>query len=53
MFDEHQDGKYFGSYTFSTRPLELVYFCQFMDIEQAIVFEKKIKMVSGIKISAN
>ncbi|WP_445431171.1 GIY-YIG nuclease family protein [Chryseobacterium indoltheticum] len=48
-FDEHQDGKYFGSYTFSRRPLQLVYFCQFMDIEQAIVFEKKIKKWSQAK----
>ena len=48
-FDEHQDGKYFGSYTFSRRPLQLVYFCQFMDIEQAIIFEKKIKKWSQAK----
>ncbi|WP_312768994.1 GIY-YIG nuclease family protein [Epilithonimonas sp.] len=47
--DEHQDGKHFGSYTFSRRPLQLVYFCQFMDIEQAIVFEKKIKKWSKAK----
>lgn len=48
-FDEHQDGKHFGSYTFSRRPLRLVYFCQFMDIEQAIAFEKKIKKWSQAK----
>ena len=48
-FDEHQEGKYFGSYTFSRRPLQLVYFCQFMDIEQAIIFEKKIKKWSQAK----
>ena len=48
-FDEHQDGKYFGSYTFSRRPLQLVYFCQFMDIEQAIIFEKRIKKWSQAK----
>ena len=48
-FDEHQDGKHFGSYTFSRRPLQLVYFFQFMNIEQAIVFEKKIKKWSQAK----
>jgi len=48
-FDEHQDGKYFGSYTYTRRPLQLVYYCQFMDIEQAISFEKKIKKWSQAK----
>ncbi|UZT98810.1 GIY-YIG nuclease family protein [Chryseobacterium fluminis] len=48
-FDEHQDGKYFGSYTYSRRPLQLVYFCHFTDIEQAILFEKKVKKWSRAK----
>ncbi len=48
-FDEHQDGKHFGSYTYSRRPVQLVYYCHFMDIEQAIVFEKKIKKWSQAK----
>jgi len=48
-FDEHQDGKYFGSYTYSRHPVQLVYFNQFMDIEQAIAFEKKIKKWSQAK----
>ncbi len=42
-FDEYQNGKYFGSYTYTRRPLQLVYYNQFMDIEEAISFEKKIK----------
>ncbi|SHF32100.1 GIY-YIG nuclease family protein [Chryseobacterium takakiae] len=48
-FDEHQDGKYFGSYTYSRRPLQLVYFNQFTDVEQAIAFEKRIKKWSQAK----
>ncbi|WP_419870392.1 GIY-YIG nuclease family protein [Chryseobacterium sp. CT-SW4] len=51
-FDEHQDGKHFGFYTFTRRPVELVFFCQFMDIEQAISFEKKIKKWSHAKKQA-
>ena len=34
------------------RPLKLVYFCNFMDIEQAINFEKKIKKWSQAKKKA-
>ena len=48
-FDEHQDGKHIGSYTYSRRPLQLMYFGQFMDIEQAIDFETKIKKWSHAK----
>src|SRR5690606_30957720 len=51
-FDEHQDGRFFGSYTYNRRPLKLVYFCNFMDIEQAIHFEKKIKKWSQAKKKA-
>lgn len=48
-FDEHQDGKYFGSYTYSRRPVQLVYFNQFTNIEQAIAFEKRVKKWSQAK----
>ena len=48
-FDEHQDGKHFGSYTYSRRPLQLVFFHQFTDISNAIEFEKKIKKWSKAK----
>lgn len=51
-FSEHQEGKYFNSYTYNRRPVELVFYCQFMDIEQAIVFEKKIKKWSQAKKQA-
>jgi len=42
-FDEHQDGRFYGSYTYNRRPLKLVYFYYFMDIEQAFSLEKQIK----------
>ena len=48
-FGEHQDGKNFGSYTYNRLPVQLVYFCVFTDIEQAILFEKKIKKWSKAK----
>ncbi len=48
-FDEHQEGKHFGSYTYNRRPVQLVYYCHFMDMEQAITFEKKIKKWSQAK----
>jgi len=47
--EEHQEGKHFGSYTFSRRPVSLVYYAHFMDIEQAITFEKKIEKWSRAK----
>lgn len=48
-FDEHQEGKYFGSYTFYRRPVQLVYYSSFTNIEIAIEFEKKIKKWSQAK----
>ncbi len=48
-FEEHCDGKYFGSYTHSRRPLQLVFYCSFTDINIAIEFEKKIKKWSKAK----
>ena len=51
-FEEHQSGKHFGSYTYGRRPLDLVYYCHFMDITQAITFEKKIKKWSRAKKQA-
>ena len=51
-FDEHQDGKHSGSYTFSRRPVELVFYEQFTDITVAITFEKKIKKWSKAKKEA-
>jgi len=49
---EHKSGKYSKSYTFNRRPLELVFFLEFNDINIAIDFEKKIKKWSRAKKEA-
>ncbi|WP_454060368.1 GIY-YIG nuclease family protein [Elizabethkingia ursingii] len=51
-FNEHQDGKYFGSYTYNRRPVVLVYYVIFSDIKEAILFEKKLKKWSKAKKEA-
>ena len=50
--EEHQRSKYDGSYTARRLPVELVFYCQFMDISLAIEFEKKIKKWSRAKKQA-
>lgn len=40
---EHQEGVNNGCYTYKRRPVELVYFETFNDVNQAINFEKQIK----------
>ncbi|WBV61603.1 GIY-YIG nuclease family protein [Chryseobacterium camelliae] len=40
---QHQSGKYPESYTHKRRPVELVFFCEFNDVLQAIAFEKQVK----------
>jgi len=40
---EHRSGKHRDSYTFNRRPLSLVFFCEFTDINLAIEKEKQIK----------
>jgi putative endonuclease len=40
---EHQSGLNEGAYTFKRRPLELVFSEFFLDINQAMAFEKQIK----------
>ena len=42
-FKEHSAGKYTNSYTFSRRPVQLVYYNEFNDVTQAIHFEKQLK----------
>lgn len=42
-FLEHQDGVNKTAYTRSRRPIELVFYDEFHDINQAIGFEKQIK----------
>lgn len=48
-FEEHQLGKNKDSFTYSRRPVELIFHQEFNDIEQAIYFEKKIKKWSAQK----
>lgn len=42
-FEQHQLGFSNKSYTYSRRPVELVYLESFNDIKQAIAWEKQIK----------
>ena len=51
-FNEHQDGINTKCYTYFRRPLKLVFYTQFMDIQQAICFEKKLKKWSQAKKEA-
>ncbi|SFC32652.1 putative endonuclease [Zunongwangia mangrovi] len=46
---EHDSGKYPDSYTYKRRPVELKFFNTFKDVEEAILFEKKIKKWSKAK----
>lgn len=48
-FDEHQQGRDKRSFTFKRRPVELIFYQEFNDVEQAIYFEKKIKRWSSEK----
>jgi putative endonuclease len=49
---EHQQGKYKESYTHNRRPLELVFYCEFSNVEMAIETEKQIKKWSRFKKEA-
>lgn len=51
-FIEHKSGFHINSYTFKRRPLKLVYYCEFLDLNQAIYFEKKIMKWSQEKKKA-
>jgi len=50
--EEHQEGKNTSSYTFSRRPLELVYYDTYIDVNQAIAREKQLKKWSRKKKQA-
>jgi len=50
--ESHQRGKYANSYTYSRRPVELVYYCEFTEPMKAIAFEKRIKKWSRKKKKA-
>lgn len=49
---EHQSGKHIESYTYTRRPIELVYYAEFTDITLAIKSEKQIKKWSRLKKEA-
>lgn len=49
---EHKSGKYPKSYTFNRRPIELVFYVEFNDINIAFEYEKKIKKWSRAKKEA-
>lgn len=51
-FEEHQNGIHKNSYTFKRRPLELVFYAEFTDINSAIEKEKQIKKWSKAKKEA-
>ena len=48
-FIEHQEGKNPSSYTYNRRPVELVFYTSFSNVEMAIEFEKQIKKWSRAK----
>ncbi|AJW63979.1 GIY-YIG nuclease superfamily protein [Elizabethkingia miricola] len=41
--DEHNEGSNPESYTHTGRPVELVFYSKFNEVEQAIAFEKQVK----------
>ncbi len=51
-FADHQRGKHKNSYTNSRRPLKLVFYCEFTDVNIAILSEKQIKKWSRAKKEA-
>jgi putative endonuclease len=50
--DEHHEGKHKNSYTFKRRPLKLVFYAEFTDINIAFEKEKQIKKWSKAKKEA-
>ncbi len=48
-FEEHQSGKNRDAYTFKRRPLKLVFYTSFSDVNMAIDAEKQIKKWSKAK----
>ena len=49
---EHRSGKHKDSYTFNRRPINLVFYAEFTDINLAIQTEKQIKKWSRVKKEA-
>ncbi|REC47135.1 MULTISPECIES: GIY-YIG nuclease family protein [Chryseobacterium] len=50
--NEHNDGLNSESYTYTRKPVELVFYYEFNDVNQAIGFEKQIKGCSRKKKEA-
>ncbi len=50
--EQHQQGKYKDSYTFKRKPIEIVFYCEFSNVEMAIETEKQLKKWSRIKKEA-
>lgn len=48
-FEAHKSGKHKDSYTYSRRPLHLVFYAEFTNVEIAISTEKQIKKWSRAK----
>ena len=51
-FFEHQQGKHTESYTYKRRPLELAFYCEFLEVGFAIETEKQLKKWSKAKKEA-
>ena len=49
---EHKEGKHKESYTYKRRPLKLVFYCEFTNVEMAIEKEKQLKKWSRNKKEA-
>lgn len=49
---EHKTGKYQDSYTYKRRPIKLVFYAEFSDINIAVMTEKQIKNWSRSKKEA-
>lgn len=50
--NEYKNGKHLDSYTYKRRPIDLVYFAEFSNIDIAISTEKQIKKWSKAKKEA-
>jgi putative endonuclease len=51
-FEQHQSGFYKGCYTYLRRPISLVFYASFTDINLAIATEKQLKKWSRAKKEA-
>jgi putative endonuclease len=49
---QHNQGKHIDSYTYKRRPVELVFYCDFTNVEIAIETEKQLKKWSRAKKEA-